>query len=311
MQKDILIEELKKVIVGKDEVLEMILAAVLADGHILLEDLPGTGKTTLALALARLFNIDYARMQFTADTLPSDVTGFMMFDKENGSFTFKKGPIFTNLFLADEINRTSPKTQSALLEVMEEAQVTIDAKTYHLERPFIVLATQNPYGSAGTNLLPQSQLDRFLIALSLGYPKIEDEIRLLKDRHHENPLVNVRKLVAKENLVRLQDFAKQVFVHDDIYEYVAKLINMTRRHESVKVGASPRGALALLKLAKARAVLYERDYVTVNDIEVLFINALSHRLVLKDSDESVLSLKRETILRSILESVKKPSIKDR
>ena len=311
MQKDILIKELSKVIVGKDEVIEKILACLLARGHILLEDMPGTGKTNLALSISKIFDIDHKRLQFTSDTLPSDVTGYMMYDRQTGRFTLKKGPIFTNLLLADEINRTSPKTQSALLEVMEEGQVTIDGECYKMEDIFIVIATQNPYGSSGTNLLPQSQMDRFMCVFSLGYPDKESEIKLLKDRHLKDPLSDLCKLVLKENLKKLQDFTSTVYVHDDIYRFVSDLLAKTRSDEELLVGASPRAGLALLKVAKARAVLYERDYVIMDDIKAMYINVFAHRIITKGNDTSIFSNKRLSILERIYDSVKSPSIKER
>ncbi len=309
MQKDIIINELKKVILGKDDVLEKLLIALLAKGHVLLEDMPGVGKTTMALAFAKLFDIEYKRMQFTGDTLPSDVTGFIMYDKDEKVFSLKKGPIFTNLFLADEINRTSPKTQSALLEVMEERQVTIDANSYAMAEPFMVIATQNPYGSSGTNLLPQSQMDRFMMALSIGYPDKESEVAILKSRHHSDPLNRVEKLVDKDTLVKIQKYIETIYVSDEIYEYVINLIRATRKHPKIAIGASIRAGLALMRLAKARAYIYERDYVTPRDIEDLYLNTLSHRIVLKNHDFSAVSLEREAVLNDIFASVKMPDLK--
>ena len=309
MQKDIIINELKKVILGKDDVLEKLLIALLAKGHVLLEDMPGVGKTTMALAFAKIFAIEYKRMQFTGDTLPSDVTGFIMYDKDEKVFSLKKGPIFTNLFLADEINRTSPKTQSALLEVMEERQVTIDAKSYAMAEPFMVIATQNPYGSSGTNLLPQSQMDRFMMALSIGYPDKESEVMILKSRHHSDPLNRVEKLVDKDTLVKIQKYIETIYVSDEIYEYVINLIRATRKHPKIAIGASIRAGLALMRLAKARAYIYERDYVTPRDIEDLYLNTLSHRIVLKNHDFSAVSLEREAVLNDIFASVKMPDLK--
>ena len=220
-----------------------------------------------------------------------------------------KGPIFTNLFLADEINRTSPKTQSALLEVMEERQVTIDAKSYAMAEPFMVIATQNPYGSSGTNLLPQSQMDRFMMALSIGYPDKESEVMILKSRHHSDPLNRVEKLVDKDTLVKIQKYIETIYVSDEIYEYVINLIRATRKHPKIAIGASIRAGLALMRLAKARAYIYERDYVTPRDIEDLYLNTLSHRIVLKNHDFSAVSLEREAVLNDIFASVKMPDLK--
>lgn len=311
MQKDILINEISKVIVGKKDIIEKILVCLLADGHILLEDLPGTGKTNLALAISKIFDIDHKRLQLTSDTLPSDITGYMMYDKDTHEFRLKKGPIFTNLLLADEINRTSPKTQSALLEVMEEKQVTIDARTYELEDIFVVIATQNPYGAAGTNLLPQSQMDRFMMVLSLGYPDLESEKQLFKDRQAIDPLDEVLHLVRKENLKRLQDYISKVYVHDDIYDLTARLSKATREDERILVGASPRAGLALIKAARARAILYERDYVTMEDIDVLYQNIYAHRVILKDQEIAVLDKERLSILDDIYKNLARPDIKDR
>lgn len=309
MQTDIVIEELKKAIAGKDDILRKIMICFFAGGHLLLEDMPGVGKTTIAVAFARAFDIDYRRMQFTSDTLPSDVTGFIMYDKERGTFEFKKGPIFTDMFLADEINRTSSKTQSALLEVMEERQVTVDAVTYKIDRPFFVIATQNPYGSAGTNLLPQSQMDRFMMALSIGYPDAESEKQILIDRHHRNPLEDIKAVTRRTNILKIQEYIDTIYVSDEIYDYVIELVRMTRQHQKIAIGGSPRASLALIRLAKARAFCFDRDYVVPGDIVDLFKDALIHRIVLKDHDLSAVSNERSVILDEILLNVKRPSIK--
>ena len=245
------IEEVRKVIIGKDSCIYKVMAALLARGHILIEDIPGVGKTTMAMAFSKAMSLSQNRMQFTPDVLPSDVTGYFMY--ENGRFQFHKGPIFCHLFLADEINRTSPKTQSALLEVMEEGTVTVDAVTEPVPQPFLVMATQNPIGSAGTQMLPESQLDRFMIKISIGYPSPEQEVEIMKNRHTKDPMEQVNAVVTAEEIVAMQAIVEQTYIHDLIYQYIVQLVQATRTHEMVQLGISPRGTLAIAKMAKANA----------------------------------------------------------
>lgn len=272
-------DEIRKVIRGKDDILDMVLCTILAKGHILLEDIPGVGKTTLAVALSRSLGLSYKRMQFTPDVLPSDILGFSMYDKESGDFTFRKGAIFTNLFLADEINRTSPKTQSALLEVMEERRVSIEGTTYDLEPPFFVIATQNPIGASGTQKLPDSQLDRFFVRLSLGYPDHQSAIEVLKG-HSMEQIDTVNCVAGRENLIALQNKADAVFVSDEIYDYIVSLTEKTRQTDLLMQGISPRGSLAILKMAKAYACYQDRDYVIPQDIHKVFFAVSNHRMIL-------------------------------
>lgn len=309
MKKELVLNELRKVIYGKDEVLEKVLLCILARGNVLLEDMPGVGKTTMAKAFSKVFDMQYKRMQFTSDTMPSDVTGFMRYNKETGKLELDKGPIFTNMFLADEINRTSPKTQSALLEVMEEHQVTIDGQSYEMEEPFFVIATQNPYGSAGTNMLPQAQMDRFLMALSVGYPTKEAEIGILKSRQTVDPLELVKSVVAKKELLETRKAINEIHVDDSIYGYIVDLVNKTRNHDMIDIGCSPRGELAIMRLAKAKAYLSGREFVIPDDVSDIFIDACVHRIVLRSRDLCCISNARKSVLTSVLNSVQKPTIR--
>ena len=274
-------EEMKKVIRGKDDILDSVLCTLLAGGHILLEDIPGVGKTTLAVALSRSLGMSYKRMQFTPDVLPSDILGFSMYDNKSGDFTFRRGAIFTNLFLADEINRTSPKTQSALLEVMEEGQVTVDGVTRNIPEPFFVIATQNPLGSAGTQMLPESQMDRFMVLLSMGYPTIKEEMILMSQRKVSDPLDDVNEVISKEELLSMQKEVNEIKVSSLIYQYIAMLSDATRRHDMIQLGVSPRGSLALCRMAKASAFLAGRDYVVPEDVQDVVKDVFRHRLVIK------------------------------
>lgn len=273
-------EQVKTVIKGKDEVISKVLMAILAQGNVLLDDVPGVGKTTMALAFAKTLGLETKRVQFTSDTMPSDIIGFSVYEKETGELTYKEGAIMTNLLLADEINRTSSKTQSALLEAMEEKRVTVDGITRALPSPFIVLATQNPVGSAGTQILPNSQMDRFLIKLTMGYPDLESQIAILEDRHSENPLNRVETVVNPEKLEEMIKETNEVYMSRELYEYIAKLVQKTREHEMVTLGISPRGALALCKAAKAKAYLSGRDYVVPDDVQQIFGDVCGHRLIL-------------------------------
>lgn len=304
---DKVIAEVKTVIIGKDEIIRRVLMAILAQGNILLDDVPGVGKTTMALSFARTFGLTTKRVQFTPDTMPSDIVGFSVYDKESGNLVYKEGAIMTNLLLADEINRTSSKTQSALLEAMEEKRVTVDGKTYALPDPFIVLATQNPVGSAGTTMLPESQLDRFMIRLSMGYPDISSQINILKERHSANPLDQVNAVASIEDLQAMIAWTTKVHMEDGIYEYVAKLIERTRNHEMITLGISPRGALALCRMAKARAFVLGREYVVPEDIQEVFPYVCGHRLVL-NSRARLNEMRAEEILASILKEVEMPVI---
>ena len=272
--------ELRRVVLGKDEVVEYVLTAILSRGHVLLEDVPGVGKTTLAMAFAKVLGLDSRRVQFTPDTMPSDIVGFSVYDPKTGGLQYKAGAIMTHLLLADEINRTSAKTQSALLEAMEESRVTVDGTTYALPEPFVVLATQNPVGSSGTQMLPNSQLDRFMVKLSMGYPEAQEQIEILKSRHHENPLDKVVAVTDTESLGALIAASERIYVSDPIYTYVTDLVEETRRHPLVQLGISPRGALALCRAAKSRALIRGRDYVMPEDVRELFFVVCGHRLLL-------------------------------
>ena len=275
-----ILREVRKAIVGKDDVLQKVLAAMLAGGHVLLDDVPGVGKTTLALAFSRALGLDYRRIQFTSDTTPSDVTGFSLFDPEQRMFRYQPGPVMTQLLLADEINRTSSKTQAALLEVMEERRVTVDGTTHALPEPFLVLATQNPVGSAGTQLLPPSQLDRFMVRLSMGYPDLASQVAILRDRYVQNPLDRVEPVCDAAAFCAMQRAAAAVHTADAVYEYIARLAEATRTRESIELGLSPRGALALCRFAQATAYLRGRSYVIPPDVADAFVPVAAHRLVL-------------------------------
>jgi len=303
-----ILQEIEKVIVGKNEVVEKILMAVLASGHVLMEDVPGVGKTTTAMTFAKVLGLDTKRVQFTSDTVPSDIIGYSVYDKQTEKFVFKPGAVMTNLLLADEINRTSSKTQSALLEAMEERRVTVDGETYDLPAPFVVLATQNPVGSAGTQLLPSAQMDRFMIKTSMGYPDFESQINILRDRHSENPLNKISAVVTAEELQDLIRQSETVHVGDYVYEYVTRLTQATREHPMVQLGVSPRGALAVCRMAKAYAFLYGRDYVIPEDVAAVFPDVCCHRLILgtkaRMMEESPL-----TIIQNVLDQVTMPVIK--
>ena len=298
--------EVKGVIKGKDEVIAKVLMAMLAKGNVLLEDVPGVGKTTMALAFARAMGLDTKRVQFTPDTLPSDIIGFSVYDKETGDLSYKEGAIVTNLLLADEINRTSSKTQAALLEAMEEKKVTVDGVTRVLPDPFIVLATENPAGSAGTQMLPNSQLDRFMVKLSIGYPDVESQAEILADRHTENPVDNVSQVVTDEELKDMIQKANEVYIAKSVYEYVAKLVQKTREHDMVSLGVSPRGALSLCQMAKAYAFVNSRDFVTPDDIRAVFADVCGHRLML-NSKARLNELSAENILADIIKDVEIPA----
>lgn len=272
-----IVEEVNKAIKGKEAVIQKVLAAILAGGHVLLEDIPGVGKTTLAVALGKTMDMEYKRMQFTPDVLPSDIVGFMMYNAGTKEFEYRKGAIFTNLFLADEINRTSSKTQSALLEVMEERNVTVEGVTHELPNPFFVIATENPIGSAGTQMLPESQLDRFMVRLTMGYPSHNAALDILKG-NEEEPLKQVQTIIRNEQLAELQRQTKEMFVGDNIYEYIVNLTEETRKDEYVSLGISPRGSIALLKMAKAMAVIHGGKYVVPEDVLYVIQDVWGHRL---------------------------------
>lgn len=271
--------EVNKVIKGKEHVVKKVLAAVIAGGHILMEDIPGVGKTTLATTFAKSMSMHYKRMQFTPDVLPSDILGFSMYNSATKEFEYREGAVFTNLFLADEINRTSPKTQSALLEVMEEKTATVDGVTRPLPDPFVVIATENPYGSSGTQMLPESQLDRFMICLSMGYPSHADAVAILKG-NADKPLTKVQEVISMDELIALRAMTNDLYVRDEIFEYIVNLVEATRTMEIFSMGASPRGTIALLRMAKAMAVIDGRDYVCAKDVQDVARDVLGHRVKL-------------------------------
>jgi MoxR-like ATPase len=262
-----IITEIKKVFVGKDQILARVLTAILAGGHILLEDIPGVGKTTMALAFSKALALDYNRMQFTPDVLPSDIVGFSVFNKNSNEMEYKKGAIICNLFLADELNRATSRTQAALLEAMEENQVTVDGVSHPLPNPFMVIATQNPVGAAGTQLLPDSQMDRFMIKLSIGYPSAQSEVEILSKKQLGSSLSDVRQIVNKDELEEMKREANNVHVVPQIFDYIVKLVGATRKNEFILCGGSPRASLALMSMAKAGAWIQGRDYVVPEDVQ--------------------------------------------
>ena len=299
-------ESVNRIIKGKEAIVEKVLAAILGGGHILMEDIPGVGKTTLATTFARVLSLDYRRVQFTPDVLPSDLLGFSMYHNQTGTFEFQEGAVFTNLLLADEINRTSPKTQSALLEVMEEHQASIEGETRRLPDPFIVIATQNPAGSSGTQLLPESQLDRFLIRLSMGYPGHEDAVTLLKGEVWKL-LAGLSPVLSLEELTDLQKRTEEIFVHDALYEYMVSLVEETRNNPLFAQGASPRGAIALLRMSRAMAMLAGRDFVTPKDVQNVLIDVLGHRVRLSARARSEGTGTTEA-LETLYQTVKTPKM---
>ena len=304
-----ILQEIESVIVGKNEIVEKILMAILAQGHVLMEDVPGVGKTTTAMAFAKVLGLETRRVQFTSDTVPSDIIGFSVYDKKADEFVYKPGAIMTNLLLADEINRASSKTQSALLEAMEELQVTVDGVTRPLPKPFIVLATENPVGSAGTQMLPASQLDRFMLQLSMGYPNRASTAALLKDRHHVDPLSACQTVTSPAELEKLIAEVSNIHVADRIYDYIAELVDLTRSNAYVTLGVSPRGALAVTRAAKANAYLEGRDYVIPDDVCAVFPDVCVHRLIL-NSKARLQDYTAALILQNVLTSVQKPDVRE-
>ena len=275
-----ILTQVKKAVVGKDEVLGKVLLAILARGHILLEDIPGVGKTTMALAFSKALSLQYNRVQFTPDVMPSDITGFSMLNKETGKMEYQPGAVLCNLFLADELNRATSRTQSALLEAMEEGQVTVDGVSHPVPQPFLVIATQNPAGASGTQLLPDSQMDRFMVRLSIGYPVPADEMDMVRRKQKGNPLEQVEQVVDLDGLRQLREQADRVYVSDEILDYIIRLVNATRTHPMIVQGASPRASLALTAMAKAAALTLGRDYVNPEDVSMVFDDVVTHRLIL-------------------------------
>ena len=301
-----MINEIEKVIIGKREVIEQVLMTILAKGHVLLEDIPGVGKTTLALSFAKVMGVDYHRIQFTPDVTPSDVVGFSLYDRQSGEFQYKPGAVMCNLLLADEINRTSPKTQSALLEVMEEGKVTVDGVSREVPKPFIVMATQNPKGSAGTQLLPESQLDRFMICMSMGYPDLESEIAIAKGKSTAAGFGELRAVLQAQQLVDMQAQVENVYVHDSIYAYITNLMNKTRNSNYIELGVSPRGTIACVRMAKAWAFLQGREYVIPSDVTDIFMDVAKHRIV-PNTKARVAHVTEEAILSQIIADTRQPA----
>jgi len=303
-----IVDEISKVIVGKRDVIEKVLMTIYAGGHILLEDCPGVGKTTLALAFSKVMGMDYKRIQFTPDTMPSDITGFTMYDKASGAFVFKQGAVFCNMLLGDEINRTSAKTQSALLEAMQEGKVTVDGISHELPDPFLVIATQNPLTSAGTQPLPDSQLDRFMSKLSIGYPHLNDQMDILKHRQFSDPLDKVSCIMSKDDIFETRKYLSSINMNDNVMEYLIRLCEATRQETMIALGVSPRGVLALSKMAKACAIMNDRDFVTPEDVREVFIPVCAHRLQMKPQAR-IEGISAEKICAQILENISVPGTK--
>jgi MoxR-like ATPase len=301
-----IISEVEKAIIGKREVLELVALALLTDSHVLIEDYPGLAKTLMAKSFASALGLEFKRIQFTSDLLPSDIIGSFVFNRETSKFEFRKGPIFANVILADEINRAPPRTQSALLESMQERQVTVENETFKLSKPFIVLATQNPIEYEGTYPLPEAQLDRFIMKISIGYPSFKDEVAILTSRiERKSDEVKIEKVASAKDVLYLQEMVENVYVSDEIKEYIVRIVTATRKAPEVEVGASVRGSLALLKLSRARALMQGRDFVIPDDVKYVAIPALRHRLILKP-EFWLKGIKPDHILEKILKEVPVP-----
>lgn len=300
-----IINEAKKVIIGKDDVIKKVMMAILSGGHVLLDDVPGTGKTTLALAFARAMDMRFRRIQFTPDVVPSDIVGFSIYNKEKREFEYKAGAVMTNILLADEINRTSSKTQAALLEVMEEGQATVDGEKHVLPEPFVVIATQNPVGSAGTQLLPQAQLDRFIVRLRMGYPGMDEQVEILKDRQRENPLDRITPAAGAADVIAMREEVRDIHVEDSIFIYISALAEATRSHDMVRLGVSPRGSLAVAKMAKANAFIEGRDFVMPEDIRGVFEDVCAHRII-PSPKAKMADMTAEGILSDVIKETKSP-----
>lgn len=301
-----IVGNVERVIVGKAEPVAFSLIAVICNGHILIEDVPGVGKTVLTKAIARSIGCSFKRIQFTPDLLPSDVTGVSIYNQKVGDFEFRPGPIMSQIVLADEVNRATPKTQSALLEAMEEGQMTVDGVTYHLPQPFMVMATQNPIEYEGTFPLPEAQLDRFMMSISLGYPKAEDEINILNSHQHHHPLEDLTQIMTAEELVYIQQQVKNIHVDASILEYIVAIANATRNHQNIYLGVSPRGSLALFRASQALAAMRSRSYVIPDDIKLLVKPTLAHRIIVTPSAR-VRSISSATLLDEILQTVPVPN----
>ncbi len=300
--------EVAKVFVGKNDIIRKVMLALLAQGHVLLEDRPGVGKTTLALAMSKAIRAEYRRIQFTPDVMPSDITGFSMYDKEQGVWNYQRGAIVCNLFLADEINRASSRTQAALLEAMEEGRVTVDGIAHKIPQPFMVIATQNPAGSAGTQLLPESQMDRFMVRLSIGYPSPADEVDMLQRRRGRNPMDSVEAVASGEDVSAMRLDVERIYVHQEIDEYIVRLVSATRNNGFIRQGASPRASVALSRLAQASAFLRGRDYVLPEDILEVFPDCIPHRILLSPKAKAE-HRSPEDVIHAILENTPPPRMR--
>ena len=305
-----IIAEVNKAFMGKTDIVEKVLMTIYAGGHVLLEDCPGVGKTTLAMAFSRVLGLSSKRIQFTPDTLPSDITGFTMFNRETNQFEYREGAANCQLLLADEINRTSPKTQSALLEVMEEHTISLDGHTYTLPDPFVCIATQNPLGFAGTQPLPESQIDRFMVCLSIGYPTLENQMKILNAQRYVNPLNNLQVVSSAQTIQEVQDYLSSVRMADSVMSYAIRLCEATREHPLVELGISPRGVSALVKMARANAILEERNYVIPEDVQRVYGDVCAHRLVLRPQAQ-VDGVSARELLDGILTNVKPPRAAER
>ena len=301
------IDEVQKAVIGKNDIIIKVLLAIIAKGHILLDDIPGVGKTTLAVAFSKAMSLDYKRMQFTPDVLPADVTGFTVYNRQTGSFDYKPGAALCSLFLADEINRTSSKTQSALLEAMEEGSVTVDGVTHPLPKPFIVIATQNPIGSVGTQMLPESQLDRFIVRLSMGYPDLESELSILRSKESSENTEKIVPVASAADIIAMQKAAEEIFADDRIYKYIASIAAATRSHSQVRLGLSPRGTIAVSAMSKAAALLRGRGYVIPEDVKFVLNDTAEHRILLTPKAKAAGTSARD-VLNDISARIPAPKI---